>query len=270
MSQWLTGHEPVLRLAAFAGVLLLLVSWEQLSPRRLLRLPKARRWLVHLSLAGLDTLLLRLLFPAAAVGAARFAAQRGWGLLQLLELPELLAIAISIVLLDLGIYLQHVMFHALPVLWRVHRVHHADLDFDASTGLRFHPLEILISMSIKLALVLLIGAPAFAVLLFELLLNATSMFNHSNVRLPLRADRLLRWVLVTPDMHRVHHSIVPSETNSNFGFHLPWWDRLFGTYRAQPRGGHEAMPIGLRQYQQPVPRGLLWLLRLPWQSDADA
>jgi sterol desaturase/sphingolipid hydroxylase (fatty acid hydroxylase superfamily) len=211
--------------------------------------------------------MLRLVFPAAAVGAASVAAARGWGLLNWFELPQVLAIAASVLMLDLAIYLQHVMFHAVPVLWRLHMVHHADLDFDVTTGLRFHPVEILASMGIKLALVVLIGPPIVGVLIFEVVLNATSMFNHGNVSLPRGVDRVLRWVVVTPDMHRVHHSIEPSETNSNFGFNLPWWDRLLGTYQAQPAAGHDDMTIGVGTLQERRPQGLPWMLLLPLRGD---
>jgi len=172
-----------------------------------------------------------------------------------------------VIVLDLAIYLQHVLFHAVPVLWRLHRMHHADLEFDVSTGVRFHPIEILLSMGIKLGVVAALGTPAVAVLVFEVLLNATSMFNHGNVRLPARTDRVLRWIVVTPEMHRVHHSVVPRETNSNFGFNLPWWDRLFGTYRAQPAAGHEGMTIGIAQFRDPSELRLDRLLIQPFRDD---
>jgi sterol desaturase/sphingolipid hydroxylase (fatty acid hydroxylase superfamily) len=197
----------------------------------------------------LNTVLVRLAFPLALVGFAVFADVRGWGLLSTVELPLWASIALGVIALDLAVYLQHVMFHAVPLLWRLHRMHHADLEFDVTTGLRFHPVEILLSMGLKLGVVAALGPPAVAVLIFEVLLNATSMFNHGNVRLPRRLDRRLRWLVVTPDMHRVHHSIRPEETNSNFGFSLPWWDRLLGTYRDQPRDGHEAMTIGIEQFR---------------------
>ena len=190
--------------------------------------------------------------PTTAVGLALVAEARGWGLVHALGLPMWASVPLAVVALDLAIYLQHVLFHAVPALWRLHRVHHADLEIDVTTGARFHPIEILLSMGIKLGVVAALGAPAVAVLLFEVLLNATSMFNHSNVRMPLRLDRVLRWVVVTPDMHRVHHSIAARETNSNFGFNLPWWDRLFGTYRDQPAAGHEAMTIGIEQFRAPA------------------
>jgi sterol desaturase/sphingolipid hydroxylase (fatty acid hydroxylase superfamily) len=217
------------------------------------------RWTNNLGVVVVDMIVLRLSFPILAVGLALLAQERGWGLLNAFDVPLWLAFAVSVLTLDLAIYLQHVMFHAVPALWRLHRMHHADLEFDVTTGLRFHPVEILLSMGIKLAVVAVLGPPAVAVLVFEVLLNATAMFNHSNVRLPLGLDRVLRWIVVTPDMHRVHHSIHPSETNSNFGFNLPWWDRLLGTYRAQPRQGHEAMTIGIEQFRTPRD---LWLDRM--------
>ncbi len=194
-----------------------------------------------------------------AVGLALLAEERGWGLFNVIETPAWLAFMASLLALDLAIYLQHVMFHAVPALWRLHRMHHADLEFDFTTGLRFHPIEILLSMGIKVAVVAALGPPAVAVLVFEILLSATSIFNHGNARIPLGLDRVLRWIVVTPDMHRVHHSIHPNETNSNFGFNLPWWDRLLGTYRAQPREGHEGMTIGIEQFRT---RRDLWLDRM--------
>jgi sterol desaturase/sphingolipid hydroxylase (fatty acid hydroxylase superfamily) len=244
-------HEPLIRLAAFLAVFVAMALWEVLAPRRALTVSRTLRWASNLGLVALNTVLLRLVFPTAAVGTALVAETRDWGLLYQLELSRWLVIVAAVVALDLAIYLQHVMVHAVPALWRLHRVHHADLDFDLTTGARFHPIEILLSMVIKLAVVVLIGAPAVAVLVFEVLLNATAMFNHSNVRLPAGLDRVLRWFVVTPDMHRVHHSVEDDETNSNFGFNLPWWDRLLGTYRAQPRAGHQGMTVGIRTYRDP-------------------
>jgi sterol desaturase/sphingolipid hydroxylase (fatty acid hydroxylase superfamily) len=258
-------HEPIIRLACFAGVLLLMALWEVLAPRRRLTVGRPLRWASNLGLVALDTLLVRFLIPTGAVGLALLAAERGWGVLNNLSLPAWLAVALAVVALDLVIYLQHVMFHAVPLLWRLHRVHHADLDFDATTGVRFHPVEILLSMGIKIGAVVLLGTPALAVLLFEVLLNATSVFNHGNVRLPGWLDRVLRLVLVTPEMHRVHHSTNPRETNSNFGFNLPWWDYLLGTYRAQPAAGHEAMTIGLEEFRdEHVADRLPGMLALPF------
>lgn len=207
------------------------------------------RWTNNLGLVVIDTIVLRLSFPILAVGLAVIAQDRGWGLFNIIEAPEWVAVLVSIIVLDLVIYLQHVMFHAVPALWRLHRMHHADLEFDVTTGLRFHPVEILLSMGIKLAVVVALGPPAVAVPIFEVLLNATAMFNQSNIRLPMLVDRFLRLIVVTPDMHRIHHSIIPEETNSNFGFNLPWWDRLLGTYKAQPKAGHEGMTIGIEQFR---------------------
>jgi sterol desaturase/sphingolipid hydroxylase (fatty acid hydroxylase superfamily) len=241
--------EAGIRLASFAGVFLAMAAWELLAPRRHLKTRKPLRWASNLGLVGLNSLLLRFFAPLGAVGVALMAQSRGWGLFQSVAIPYWAAVALSVLLLDLAIYLQHVMFHAVPLFWRLHMVHHADLDFDVTTGLRFHTVEILLSFGIKAAVVLLLGAPAVAVLIFEVLLNATSMFNHSNVRMPFWLDRLLRLFVVTPEMHRVHHSVYARETNSNFGFNLPWWDFLLGTYRDQPAEGHTAMTIGLSQFR---------------------
>ena len=261
----LLSSESVIRLGCFGGVLLLMALWEALAPRRRLTVKPPARWASNLGLAALNTLAARLLVPLGAVGAAILAEERGWGLLNNVALPGWLAVALAVVALDLAIYLQHVMFHAVPLLWRLHMVHHADLDFDATTGVRFHTLEILLSALIKIAAVVLLGAPALAVVLFEVLLNATSVFDHGNVRLPGWLDHALRLVVVTPDMHRVYHSALPSETNSNFGFNLPWWDFLFGTYLDQPAEGHEGMTVGLKEPRDEcrVDR-LHWMLALPF------
>jgi sterol desaturase/sphingolipid hydroxylase (fatty acid hydroxylase superfamily) len=247
----LFAYEPYIRLAAFAGVFIIMAAWEIFVPRRRQAIGRGWRWPNNLGVVALDTLLVRIIFPITAVGLAVFAQARGFGVFNVLALPAWVGVVASVVILDLVIYLQHVLFHAVPALWRLHRMHHADLEFDVSTGLRFHPVEILLSMLIKFAVVAALGAPALSVLVFEVLLNATSMFNHANVRIPTPIDRVLRWLVVTPDMHRVHHSILARETNSNFGFNLPWWDRLFGTYRAQPAAGHEAMTIGIEQFRDP-------------------
>lgn len=263
LAEFVPANEAPLRLGFFLGVFGAMALWELLAPRRKLSLPKTGRWLNNLGLAVFNTILLRWLFPAATVGMALFATEQGWGLFNYFPLPFWLAVPASLLVLDFTIWLQHVMFHAVPALWRLHRVHHADLDFDLTTGVRFHPLEMVLSMLIKFAAIAVLGPPVIAVIFFEILLNTTSMFNHSNVRLPLRLDRILRWFLVTPDMHRVHHSVEDDETNSNFGFNLPWWDRLLGTYRDQPRAGHEAMGIGIRTFRSlrhcaRLP-GMLWL-----------
>jgi sterol desaturase/sphingolipid hydroxylase (fatty acid hydroxylase superfamily) len=263
----LLANEPAIRLAAFAGVLALMAGLEAALPRRRRSFGRLRRWPGNLGVVAVDTLVLRLVFPTAAIGVALAAEARGVGLIPWLGLPAPLAVLVAVVLLDLAIYLQHVLFHAVPALWRLHRVHHADLDFDVTTGLRFHPVEILLSIVIKLMVVVALGAPAVAVLVFEVLLNATSMFNHANLRLPAWLDRALRLVLVTPDMHRVHHSVVPRETNSNFGFNLALWDRLFGTYRAQPAAGHETMTIGIEQFRDPGELRLDRMLTQPLRDD---
>ncbi len=267
--QWVNEHEWLIRGAAFVAVVALMALWEVRAPARRLLLSKPRRWANNLGLVALNTALLRLLFPAAAVGMAVFAAEQGWGILNYYPLPLWLGIVVTVVALDFVVWLQHVMLHAIPVLWRLHRVHHADPDFDITTGARFHPLEILLSMLIKFAAIIVLGPPVVAVIIFEVLLNATSMFNHGNVRLPSRVDRILRCFVVTPDMHRVHHSVEEDETNSNFGFNLPWWDRLLGTYRAQPRAGHLGMTIGLHGYSQP--RDVTWLsglLAMPFRGSS--
>ena len=259
MSEFLLAHEATIRLSIFLGVLVAMMLWELAAPRRRLDIPRVIRWTNNLALVVVDTIILRLTFPVLAVGLAVMAEGAGWGLFNVWDVPVWVAVLASILLLDLAIYLQHVLFHAVPGLWRLHRMHHADLDFDATTGLRFHPLEILISMAIKLAVVGALGAPPVAVLVFEVILNAAALFNHSNLKLPARVDRVLRLVLVTPDMHRVHHSSDPRETNSNYGFSVPWWDRLMGTYIAQPARGHEGMEIGIEQFRTPRD---LWLDRM--------
>ncbi len=251
LDDWILAHEPTLRLGAFLGVFTLMALLEAALPRRPRTLPRRVRWPHNLGLVVLNSLLLRLVFPAAAVGVAAYVQQSGWGLIPWLGLDGLPALLLAVVLLDLAIYLQHVMFHAVPALWRLHRVHHADLDYDVTTGLRFHPIEILLSMVIKFAVIAALGAPVAAVVAFEVILNGMAIFNHANLRLPERLDRVLRYLVVTPDMHRVHHSVEDDEANSNFGFNLSWWDRLLGTYRAQPRAGHEGMTIGIRTFRDP-------------------
>ncbi|NUM53746.1 MAG: sterol desaturase family protein [Candidatus Hydrogenedentes bacterium] len=256
-------YEPQIRLACSVGVFAIMALWELAGPRRALTVRKGPRWFVNLSLVVIDTLVVRLLFPIAAVGMAELSAVRGWGALNMVHAPYWLALTASFIALDFIVYVQHVLFHYVPFFWRFHRVHHADVDFDVTTGLRFHPGEIALSMCIKLGAVALLGPPMEAVVAFEVALNATSLFNHSNVRIPLTIDRALRFVVVTPDMHRVHHSVVSAETNSNFGFNLPWWDRLCGTYTAQPRDGHTEMAIGLDQFRDRISQRLVALLWLP-------
>jgi len=256
--------ENAIRLGFFFLIFALVALWELLAPRRGLTTSKKVRWVSNLGITFMNPLLVRLLFPILAVNMAVKAQERGWGLLNNFELPYWLDIVVGIMVLDLVIYLQHVMFHAIPILWRLHMVHHADLDYDLTTGLRFHPIEIILSMGIKLSVVVIFGLPAVAVLIFEIILNGAAMFNHGNIRLPLKIDRILRYFIVTPDMHRVHHSVIIRETNSNYGFNLPWWDRLFGTYCHQPAKGHADMTIGLTQFRDSGKLTLPWLLILPF------
>jgi len=239
----------VLRLTAFVGVFAVIAIWEAVAPRRARAFPRRARWPHNLALLLVDIAVVRVLAPGVAIAVAMAGELNGWGLLNIVQPPVWIGIPLAVAFLDLVIYFQHVAFHAVPTLWRLHRVHHTDLEFDVTTGTRFHPVEILISTGIKCAAVAAIGAPVVAVLAFELLLNASSTFNHGNVRLAPGADRWLRWLVVTPDMHRVHHSVVFNETSSNFGFTLPWWDRLLGTYRAQPAAGHEKMTIGVDAFR---------------------
>ncbi len=256
-------NEGLIRMSVFLGVFALMALWEMTAPRRALVAPKGRRWGVNWGIVVLDTLIVRLLFPVVAAGAALDAAANGWGLFNWLGWPPLVEIVLAIVILDCLIYWQHVLSHRIPVLWRLHRVHHSDRDIDVSTAIRFHPGEIALSMVLKIGAVYLLGPAAIAVILFEVILNGCALFNHSNVRLPGWADRLLRLVVVTPDMHRVHHSVIHRETDANFGFNLPWWDRLFGTYIDQPEKGHDGMTIGLNEFQDERPTRLGWSLLLP-------
>ena len=249
MEDFITQNEKVIRLGFFLGVFIIMALYEVIAPKRELSDSKLVRWGNNLGLTFFNTFVLRVLFPTAAVGMALFAQEQGWGLFNYFPIVFAIAVVVSVIVMDFFIYLQHVMVHAIPLLWRLHRVHHADLDYDVTTGARFHTLEIILSMGIKFAVILLLGPPVIAVIIFEVLLNATAMFNHSNVRIPEAIDKVLRLLVVTPDMHRVHHSIEDDEANSNFGFSLPWWDRIFGTYRAQPRGGHTGMTIGIRSYR---------------------
>ncbi len=264
MTGWLADHEAVVRMAFFGAIFAAVALAEIAFPRRPRTISRRRRWTANIGIVLIDTMVLRLLFPAGAVGIAFWVQQQGWGLLAGVPWPAGMEILLAVVFLDFIIYLQHVMFHAVPTLWRLHMVHHADLDYDLTTGTRFHPIEILVSMGIKVSAIIVIGAPPAAVLVFEILLNGTAMFNHGNFFIPLKIDRLLRWLVVTPDMHRVHHSVFPNETNSNYGFNLPWWDRLMGTYKPQPRLGHDGMTIGLHQFRDPHALTLGVLLLLPF------
>jgi sterol desaturase/sphingolipid hydroxylase (fatty acid hydroxylase superfamily) len=264
MTTALLEREPIIRLVLFLGILVIMAIWETLAPRRPLTTSKRARWFNNLAIVLIDTVGVRLIFSGAALGMAFFVERHKWGLLNNVALPDWFAIVAGVISLDFAVYLQHVIFHAVPAFWRLHMMHHSDLDFDVTTGIRFHPIEILLSMGIKMSVVLVLGISALTVLIFEILLNTTSLFNHGNVRLSGCIDRLLRLIVVTPEMHRVHHSVVIRETNSNFGFNLPWWDRLFGTYRNQPAVGHQGMTIGLSQFRDPKRLTLPWLLALPF------
>ena len=270
LEQLVLANEPAIRLGFFLVVFAVIGLWEVVAPRRALTASKALRWTSNLGIVALNTVLLRLAFPLAAAGMAAFATANGWGLLNHFQVPPWLAVPIAVIAMDFVIWLQHVMVHAVPTLWRLHRVHHADLDYDVTTGSRFHPIEIGLSMLIKFATITVLGPPVLAVVIFEVLLNATAMFNHGNIRIPAGVDRVLRWFVVTPDMHRVHHSVEDDETNSNFGFNLPWWDRMFGTYRAQPRAGHVGMTIGIRGHRNPREVARLdGMLLLPFRGEVD-
>lgn len=264
MSEWILAQEATIRLSIFLAVFLGMAAWETTAPRRRMRVRREQRWPTNLGMVFFNALILRAAFPFAAVGVAWLLEQHPWGLCYFLQLPYALAVVGSALALDFIIYLQHLVFHAVPALWRLHQVHHTDVEFDVTTGNRFHAIEILLSMLIKAGAIVALGAPVLAVLIFEVVLNSGSMFNHSNVVIPARIERVLRWFLVTPDMHRVHHSCIPGETDSNFGFNLPWWDRLFGTYCDQPAEGHEGMDIGLSSHRDARKLKLPKLLGLPF------
>jgi len=264
------NSELTLRVGAALAAFSALALWELLAPRRVLSVGRARRWPSNLGILLIDAVLVRLLIPTTAVGVAVIASQNGWGLLNITPWPAWLEGLAGFLMLDLAIYAQYVVFHKVPMLWRLHRMHHADLDIDVSTGLRFHPIEIVLSLLIKIAVVVMAGVPAVAVIAFEVVLNATSMFNHSNAAMPSWADVVVRLIVVTPDMHRVHHSIVRAETDSNFGFNLPWWDRLFRTYRSEPQAGHDGMTIGLPVFRQKDELRLDRMLTQPFRSDGNS
>lgn len=261
----LLEHESKIRISVFLSMLVVMKLWEIMAPCRHYSSPKVMRWLSNVGLLALGTIVLRIVLPLASLGVAAITEEQRWGVFYTFSLSPWQTIALSMVCLDFITYLNHVLFHSLPMLWRFHRVHHADLDFDVTTGLRFHPVEILLSMISRMAIILLLGTPIVAVVIFEIILNATSMFNHGNIRLPVIVDRLLRLVVVTPDMHRIHHSAITKETNSNFGFNIPWWDYIFGTYRRHPFAGHRGMSIGLVEHQQDLRVVQLhWMLILPF------
>ena len=264
MKEYILTNEAAIRAASFFGIFIVVALWELVGPRRKLSVSKGLRWLNNLGIVFFNTLLLRFLAPLMAVGLAIMAEEENWGLLNNIAINSYVKLFLAVLILDLIIYLQHVMFHTVPWLWRLHRMHHTDLDFDVTTGSRFHPIEIILSMIIKMLIVVALGAPPVAVVIFEVLLNATAMFNHGNIRININADRLLRLLVVTPDMHRVHHSVKPDETNSNYGFNFPWWDRLLGTYKAQPEDNHLKMTIGLNQFRESRYLRFHWLLIQPF------
>ena len=259
--------EIVLRLSCTALVFAALAAWELLAPRRALSIGRLARWPGNIGVLLVDAALVRLLIPTAAVGAALYAAGQGIGLFNWLQLRLSVGAVLGFLALDFVIWAQHWAFHRVPWLWRLHRMHHADLDIDVTTGVRFHPIEILISMAIKIAVVVALGIPPVGVFVFEVMLNATSMFNHSNAHMPNWLDRVLRLIVVTPDMHRVHHSVLRAETDSNFGFNLPWWDWLFGTYRREPQAGHQGMTIGIPQFRDSKELRLDRMLTQPFRDD---
>ena len=266
MSDFVLNHEASLRMGVFISILLLMMGAEALFPRKNRALGRTHRWVSNLLIVIIDSIFVRLLFPIVAVGVAALSVKNGWGLLNMTPLPDWLEILVALILLDMAIYWQHVAFHRIPFFWSFHKVHHVDRDIDVTTGLRFHPIEIVFSLAYKLAVVLVLGAPVLAVILFEIILNGCAMFNHSNVKLPLSVDRVLRRFIVTPDMHRVHHSIHMHETNSNYGFSLSLWDRIFKSYIDQPKAGHDDMVIGLEEHQTKAPASLSWSLLLPIKS----
>lgn len=266
MTEFVSSNEAAIRIAFFLGIFSAVAIAEMIVPRRCLTTSKQRRWFANIGIIAVNTVFIRLFFSAGAVGIAIFVSERNWGVLNNISAPYWLAVILSVLFLDFVIYLQHVMFHAVPTLWRLHMMHHADMDIDVTTGTRFHPVEMFLSMLIKAAAIIVSGAPPLAVMIFEVLLNGTAMFNHGNVKLPIGLDAILRLFVVTPDMHRVHHSVLPVETNSNYGFNLPWWDRLMGTYRSQPMNGHTDMTIGLKQFRNPDKLGLMDILLMPFRA----
>lgn len=267
MIDWVALNDVFIRLIFFFSIFALIVIWEIFRPRKDLNESKSIRWISNLSLVALNSLIVRILLPVTSIGVAVLAHTEQWGLLNLIELPGWLAVIIAVVLMDFAIYLQHLLMHAAPFLWRLHQVHHADLDVDVTTGLRFHPLEILISMLFKFVVIAALGVPVVAVVIFEVLLNASSMFNHGNIFIPSQMDRALRHVLVTPDMHRLHHSVNPRWRNRNFGFCLTWWDRIFGTYLTQPFDVHDDIKLGLKtEDQSKTSIRLIGMLLMPFKK----
>jgi sterol desaturase/sphingolipid hydroxylase (fatty acid hydroxylase superfamily) len=257
-------NELQIRLSFFIGILTIIALWEVLFPRRKLQYSKFIRWYSNIGISFLSSFLMRLIFPLLAVEFAILATSYNWGLFYILNFSHWLLIPISVLLLDFVIYMQHRLFHKVPLLWRLHKMHHSDLDYDVTTAIRFHPIEIMLSMFIKIAMILLFGVPVLAVIIFEILLNGMALFNHGNIYIPPRIDKFLRLFVVTPDMHRVHHSLVTKETHSNFGFNFPWWDRFFHTYIDQPEKNHTSMTIGIPEFRKKKYLHIYWLLAQPF------
>lgn len=269
MQELFFENESYIRLGAFLGIFALLTIWEISTPKRELLELRRFRWFSNIGLIVISSVLIRFILPTAAVGVALHVEQDNLGFLNHYDLPFLLQFVLAFVLMDLAIYFQHVMFHALPLFWRFHRVHHSDLDCDITTGLRFHPFEIVISIVFKFLVIISVGVPVIAVVIFEIILNAASMFTHSNIKIPATFESIVRWFIVTPDMHRIHHSIKENETNSNFGFFISLWDRMLGTYTSEPEYGHANMQIGLKNFREPKWQNLRWLIYLPFVTDVN-
>lgn len=271
ISEFILQHEGPFRFGIFLSVLGVMAVWEAARPARVRLYPRRARWFANLGIVVVDTVFMRLVLPLIAVDLALLASERGWGLFNLIgsgsPLENAVKIVLAIILLDLVVYWQHRIFHAIPLLWRLHRVHHTDRDFDTTTALRFHPIEIVLSMVLKIAVVVALGVPVLAVILFEVILNGMALFNHGNLRLPARLEALLRKVIVTPDMHRIHHSVLVHEYNSNFGFNLSGWDRLFSSYCEDPGEGHDGMTIGQTEYQDDETCNLFFMLMLPFRKN---
>lgn len=270
MNNFLLDNEIAIRLFFFFSIFAVMAAWEIKLPKRELTQSKSVRWINNIGLVVLNSFLLRIIFPTAAIGVAFFAQENGWGLFNYWEIPYFLSVVICIVLMDGAIYLQHALMHAIPMFWRLHRMHHTDMDLDVTSGSRFHPIEIILSMIFKFAFIVALGSPPEAVLIFEILLNGSAMFNHSNVQLPEKIDSALRKVIVTPDMHRIHHSVVEHEANTNFGFALSIWDRMFGTYTEQPEAGHQGMTIGISTFRDKKYLTLPWMLAQPFVGNVTA
>ena len=270
ISHFIVENEAQVRMSFFFGILIIMGLWELKKPRRKATLSKLSRWINNLGLIFFNSFVLKILLPLTSTAMAALALENNWGLFNIYEVTPFISTILFVIIMDLIIYLQHIMVHAVPLFWRIHRVHHADLDYDVTTGARFHTLEIILSMFIKLTAIVLLGPSIFAVILFEIILNVSAMFNHGNVGLPKTLDKVLRYIIVTPDMHRVHHSIEEDETNSNFGFNLTWWDKIFGTYKKEVRKGQLKMTIGLKNIRNPKKTNRIWgMIVLPFSEKVD-